>query len=294
MYYIIFFLLTVGGYTVISAVMRLPPMAVGSNMQKMYINRLALFKRLELTVLTPFVKPLSKLIPLSERTQTLLEADLNRAGLPYSPCEYYARAIVFAACTLPLPFLVWLAGITIGVPMTVALPFLILRKYITEHKEILKKKRHEIELVLPHFVRSILYRLNNADGTVQVDIISVFEGYIKIAAPALEYDVKLLVTEMKSGGVTKALHSFEHRLNLPEIGFLVRAAIGIYNGQPQASALAALSRDIDVRARENIKRELDKQPGKIKRATLPLVIVGIAALVYVLGYHLWTTSSGLF
>ena len=294
MYYLIFILLAIGGYSVVAAVVRLPPKAVGVNLQKMYINRLPFFKRLEHGILAPFIKPISKLIPLSERSQAFLEADLARAGIPYSPSEYYARAIVLSVLSLPLPFLTWMAGITFAIPVTIAMPLLLFRKFSVEHKDVLNKKRRAIELALPHFVRSVLYRLDNSDGTVQVDVVAIFEDYIKISVPALEYDIKLLVTEMKAGGVTKGLHNFEHRLNMPEIGFLVRAAIGIYNGQPQASALAALSRDIDVRARENLKRELDKQPGKIKRATIPLVAVGIAALVYVLAYHLWVSSSGLF
>jgi hypothetical protein len=294
LYFLVFVFLTIGGFSVVAAIVKLPPKAVGVNLQKMYINRLPFLKRLELEILTPFIKPVSKLIPLSERTRAFLEADLARAGIPYSPCEYYARAFVLSLFSLPLPFLVWTAGISFAIPVTIAMPFLLFRKFSVEHKDVLSKKRKSIELALPHFVRSVLYRLDNGDGTVQVDVVAIFEDYIKISVPALEYDIKLLVTEMKAGGVTKGLHNFEHRLNMPEIGFLVRAAIGIYNGQPQASALAALSRDIDVRARENLKRELDKQPGKIKRATIPLVAVGIAALVYVLGYHLWISSSGLF
>ena len=294
MYVLVFIFIFAGAYSLILALMRLPPKSVSENMQRMYVMRAGFARRIQMKLFDPLIRPLSVLLPLSEKIQIVLEADLKRAGLPYGAKEYYARAIIFSAVSLPILLVVWILGLTFIVPIACVLPFLLFRKYSIEHKDILKKKRDDIELALPHFIRSILYKLNNADGMVQVDIIAVFEDYIKIAEKALEYDVKLLVTEMKSKSVVQALHNFEYRLGLPEIGFLVRALVGMYNGQPQTAALATLSRDIDIRARENIKRALDKLPGKIKLATMPLVVVGIAALLYVLIYHMILTSSGLF
>jgi hypothetical protein len=294
-YIVLFLLLSAGGFLILTAVMRLPPRQTSKNLQKMYIHKLSLGKRLEQAILTPLIKPVSKLIRLSERVDVLLGADLQRAGIPYTPREYYARAIIFAALSLVFPFLVPVAGIPILIPVSAVLPVLLFRKFSIEHKDILKKKRQQIGMVLPPFIRFVLYRLSGSeDGRVQIDVVAIFEDYIKIAPDALEYDVRLLVTEMKSKGVTQGLHSFDRRLNLPEVGFLVRALIGIHQGQPQQGALAALSRDTDVRARENLKRELDRQPGKIKRATLPLVLVGVAALLYVLVYSLMNNASGMF
>ncbi|MBE6061909.1 MAG: hypothetical protein E7215_17360 [Clostridium sulfidigenes] len=170
---------------------------------------------------------------------------------------------------------------------------------MTDLKDQLKEKKKRIEIELPGFVRSILYRLedNKHDGSrmvAQVDLIQIFEDYLKVASDAFQDDAAILVMEMKATDIETALRNFNERIGITDVSFLVNALIGLYRGEHQGEALSYLARDMDVKAKEALKKKLDNLPRRVKIASIPLVAVTLASLIYVIGSHLVRSMGGLF
>jgi hypothetical protein len=163
----------------------------------------------------------------------------------------------------------------------------------------MKEKKNRIEAELPGFVRSILYKLDDIkDGSnkaiVQVDLIQIFEDYLKVASEVFYYDVSVLVMEMKAKDIETALRNFNERIGITDVSFLVNALIGLYRGEHQGEALAYLARDMDIKAKEALRKKLNKLPRRVKIASIPLVAVTLASLLYVIGSHMIRSMGGLF
>ena len=233
--------------------------------------------------ITPVALLLEPFVYVSKDKEITLEYALKRAGINESPRLYYAKSFVAAALTVPLPVLLYVFGLNYLVPVGALMVVAIFYRQATGYKEILRQKREQIERLLPGFIRSILYRLNeNREGLVKADLISIFENYLRVANPVFAYDVSVLIMEMKAKDVEPALRNFNNRLGIPEVNFLCNALIGITRGEHQGDILASLAREMDVKVKENIRRELDRRPGKVYRACIPLVAISFIAISYVL------------
>lgn len=170
-------------------------------------------------------------------------------------------------------------------PVVLIFSVVIYFHFMTDLKDAMKEKKRLIEIELPGFVRSILYKLDdvrdNSERTiVQVDLIQIFEDYLKVASDVFYYDVSVLVMEMKAKDIETALRNFNQRIGLTDVSFLVNALIGLYRGEHQGEALAYLARDMDVKAKEALRKKLNKLPGRIKVASIPLVVITLACLLY--------------
>lgn len=89
---------------------------------------------------------------------------------------------------------------------------------------------------------------------VQADLIQIFEDYLKVANSAFHYDIAILIMEMKSKDIETALRNFNERVGLAEVSF-ANALIGLNRGEHQGET-PALARDMDIKARENIRKVL--------------------------------------
>jgi hypothetical protein len=225
---------------------------------------------------------------------------LRRGGLDLTPKEYYARAIVSATLTLLLSLLILVVGVRQLLPVTLAFSIIVYFHFMTDLNDKLKEKREKIELGLPGFIRSILYKLDDVNtdksgsNVVQVDLIQIFEDYLKVANTVFYYDIAVLIMEMKSKDIETALRHFSERIGIAEVSFLTNALIGLNRGEHQGETLSALARDMDIKARENIKKVLLKRPGMVRLASIPLVIVAVITLLYVIVTHLFQSVGGLF
>lgn len=291
---IIFAALSAGGTLLALSALRIPK-RVKRNVFASLRDKVSLKQRFMLGVVAPLSAPLGRILPMPPRFEALLALDLARAGIPYKPKEYYARGITAGLLSAVVPFIGALMGNTLIRIGGAMLPFLVFRLMTTVHKDILKKRRKVISRDTPHFIRSILYRFTHSEGSAMagVDIISVFEDYIRVAPASLADDIKLLVTDMKSRSVEAGLHSFADRLGIVEIRNMVSVLVGVYHGQNQASALLTLSQEADTAAREHQRSALNKMPGRIRVATIPVVAVAILALIYVLVVNLLTSTQGI-
>lgn len=223
------------------------------------------------------LKIVAPLIPLSEDGERKMEDDLRRADIPYSAKEYYAKAIlssllgvviaIFAGATKF--YLLVLCGLVISV-------WLFFKNY-DQVKDTLKDKYQLIENEIPAFIRSIESGLRSDH-----DIIHVIERYNKIANPAMKSELEILLADMEASSVPQALMRFDSRMNSPEISRLCSALIEWERGVDSSQQLSYLATDMTNLHRELIQRELDKRPGKMKRAMMPSVIILIIMMFYML------------
>lgn len=297
---ILFILIYVGVLQIVLYVLKVPPAKVRKNLDKAVFIKEKTNLKLYHAVVMPLMKPVSTLVKLPTQKEIETASMLKRGGLNLSPKEYYARAIVSAGLTLPISFLIVVVGVNQLLPVTLVFSVIVYFHFLTDLNDKLKLKKDQIEMGLPGFVRSILYKLDDVsadkggNSMVQVDLIQIFEDYLRVANPVFHYDVAVLIMEMKSKDIEAALRNFSERIGLPEVSFLSNALIGLNRGEHQGETLLALARDMDVKARENIRKVLLKRPGQVRMASIPLVIVSIATLLYVIVSHLFLSVGGLF
>ncbi|MDD4566116.1 MAG: hypothetical protein PHE79_11665 [Eubacteriales bacterium] len=280
---IFIFLVVKGIFLIVDYINKDPGREANRAFEKTVAAKQSLAVKLLDGIVMPLAEIVSGYIKFSEERSKELRVDLARADIALSPQLYYARAVVIAVVSLPLLFLIIVVGIPWLLPFAIILVGLVFYHFMTLHKDKLKMKKEKIEMGLPGFVRSILYKLNdNSEGLVKADLISIFEDYLKVANDVFRYDVSMLIMEMKSKDIETAIRNFNSRVSIPDVSFLCNALIGITRGERQNETLASLARDMDKKAGENIRRHLQRRPGKVMRACIPLVFVGILALVYVL------------
>ncbi len=296
---IIFVLLTVAGFLICRQLLKIPKLSMKKNIKNLQAEKEKASKRLLNRFVMPLVKPFARLIPLDPAKEARMISTLKRGGLELTPKEYYARAILCALFTLPLALLLFTIGAANLAPIVLIFSVVVYFHFMTDLKDKMKEKKALIEMELPGFVRSILYKLDDIKGdskkaVVQVDLIQIFEDYLKVASDVFYYDVAVLVMEMKSKDIETALRNFNERIGLTDVSFLVNALIGLHRGEHQGEALAYLARDMDTKAKEALKKKLNKLPRRIKIASIPLVAITLASLLYVIGSHLIRSMGGLF
>lgn len=277
---------------------RVPSAQSAKNLKLQTVRKQTLPEHFLRVIVTPLMKPVSLFIKLSPENEASMTQMLQRGGLNLTPSEYYARAIVCSALSLLLSPMMAIAGLGILVPVTMVLSVVIFFHFITDIKDVLKMKREQIELALPGFIRSVVYKLDitgreDEGAVVQADIISIFEDYLRVASDVFRYDIAVLITEMKSMDIQSALRSFADRVGLAEVNYLVSALIGLERGEQQRNALSSLAKDMNIKARENIRKQLAKRPGKVRMASIPLVVIAMGALLYVVVTHLFMSMGGL-
>lgn len=296
---IIFILLTAAGFLICRQILKIPKLSMKKNIKNLQEGKEQTSKRLLNCFVMPFVKPVARLIPLDPVKEARMASILKRGGLELTPKEYYARAILCALLNLPLALLLFVVGAANIAPIVLIFSVVVYFHFMTDLKDKMKEKKNRIEMELPGFIRSILYKLDDVKGDsrkkiVQVDLIQIFEDYLKVASEVFQYDVSVLVMEMKAKDIETALRNFNERIGLTDVSFLVNALIGLYRGEHQGEALAYLARDMDIKAKEALRKKLNKLPRRIKIASIPLVAVTLASLLYVIGSHLIRSMGGLF
>ena len=292
---LLFVLLAVAFTCILYTLMRIPSAKTGKRFRSTVQKKEKLSAVLTRAVISPMVAPLAAIIPMKPTREMELAQQLRRVDMTIPPKEYYARAVIMAAASLLLAPVIIFVGLPHFAPAAIIFAVIIFFHFTSMHKDALKAKQERIELGLPGFVRSILYYIQDTRHSgVKIDLIKIFEDYLVVANEVFYYDVAYLITEMKSKDSKTALRNFSARIGLPEVNFLIQALLGLDKGEDQSTALSHLARDVDLKARENIRKQLAKRPGKVRLATVPLVIVAIATLLYVIVSHLFVSVGGLF
>lgn len=223
------------------------------------------------------LKIVAPLIPLPPETVDKLSIDLVRADIPYTPQEYYAKAILSALAGILISILAASMGSAILVIAGLLMAVWLFFKNFDQVKDALKGKFAELEREIPTLIRSIKSSLESDS-----DVIRAFEKYERVASPAMVSELSTLINDMKSTSVEKALMKFDSRMNNTHVTRLCATLIEMERGIDSTMSMQYLAQDMTVLSRQAIQRELDKRPGQMKRAILPAGIILVLMMFYML------------
>ena len=189
----IFLLAAIGLFNVLCGALKLPPRMTSQRLRSVS-GKSHFFDSLRQKMLLPIIGIVAPFIRLDEFKLRRMKNKLERAEMPFTPQEYYARSVVIAAA-------VFIAG---GIMSAVMMPKMILvmavlagivyYHFTDEVNDKLKAKDALIENELPKFIRAIVQGLKT-----EKDIIKLLETYGTIAEKGLQYDIEVLIMDLKSG-----------------------------------------------------------------------------------------------
>ncbi len=223
----------------------------------------------------PMIKLIAKFIHMEHYEEIKLSGKLQRAGIALKPAEYKAKAFVTAGLTILGSLLFIPLGLTV---VTLCMMLLGVMLFFRERQSVdekLKKINRKILDELPRFVRTYSNSLKSSK-----DILGFMERYCKIAGANFKYDLDILITELKTGNMEEALRRFDERVNIPQLSTFISGVIGTSKGIDQQTFFYLMEQDMKVLARENIKREIAKRPGKMKVATVAVGVMMFLLYLY--------------
>ena len=262
-------------YDFLTIILNIPSNKSKRALEKIKIGSNKNQKKAGQSLLNPVVKRLSKIIKITEYKKNKLSVGLKKIGINISPEEYMAQAIVksllIAMCSIIF--------ILIKFPIpSIGCVLLSIMTYFNEVRKIdieLKKTSDQVLKELPRFIRTFSHSLKGTD-----DIIKIFETYRKVAGKAFQYDLDVLITDLKIGNHEEALRKFDERLNISQLSTFISGVIGTSKGIDQNTFFVFMEENMKALARENLRRELQKRPGKFNKATW--AVAGCGLLMYII------------
>ena len=262
-------LITAGTFLLASRILYLPSGRMHEAIRSLP-GRIGFTDRASNLLIRPIAKIISIILPLSEYRIRQLQSDLDRLGKSDTPQEYLALAMAKA-------FLVALFGVVfipLGMPwlamLTAVAGILAYFRTTQELREKVGKINRSIAMELPRLVESLNFILQD-----NRDLIAFFEKYCKVAGRALGRELDKLILAMKIGNHEIALREFDARIGISHVSALVSILCGVYQGIDQRTSLMILEQDIRTFQREQIRREMEKRPGRIKVASFILTVLMI-------------------
>lgn len=227
-------------------------------------------EKLEDKLLLPLAHQISRLVLISDYKEKQLQSDLDRLEQP-GPARLFVGLSITKALVL---MLIGLFFIPLGMPwlslLTTVAAVLAYFRMMQDLRKKVERVKREIAMELPRLVESLNYALKD-----NRDLLTFFEGYRKVSGSALGRELDKLILNMKIGNHTVALRSMDARLLIPQLSALVSILCGVHQGIDQRTSLLILEQDIRTIQREQLRREMEKRPGKIKIASFILTILMI-------------------
>lgn len=287
-YFIIFVVLASGLFVLSSELLGLPPVATVKGVKIASKKEQSIMDLLLGTIVMPVVKLVAPFFNIADFKEKRMEKQLKRAGIPFTPKEYYARSCVMAVGVFVIAYIMLSLAVKNLSFVSVVLAVVVFFHFHGEVRDKLKAKDKLIEAELPKFIRAIVQGLRT-----EKDIIKLLETYQTISGPGLKYDIEVLIMDLKSGNFEEGMTEFEKRLGNSYVSRLAKALIAVNRGDDQSSMLNYLLSDMGLLAKEMMQRELNKRPGKVKMLVIPIVLVAVVALFYVIGVNLFTSLGGI-
>lgn len=285
---VIFMLLTAGIYSLISELAGLPPGSTGKGIRSAVRKERTLYDNLNVYFIMPFVKVISPFIKIAGYKKKRMGMQLARAGIEFTPEEYFARSLLMSVTAFVSSFVLLSVTMSSMKFVSVVLAVVVFFHFHGEVKDKLKVKDRQIEEELPKFIRAIVQGLKT-----EKDVIKLLETYQTISGIGLKYDIEVLIMDLKSGNFEDGMTEFDKRVGNAYISRLTKALIATQRGDNQESSLNYLISDMGTLAKEMMQRELNKRPGRVKMLVIPIVLVAVAALFYVIGMNLFSSLSGI-
>ena len=217
-YFLVFFFFAGGLFIISSEVFGLPPIATAKGIKIAVKSQQSFFDTLLTVVVMPIVKIVSPCIMIADYKEKRMAKQLNRAGIPLTPKEYYARSIVIAVISTVASYVMLVATIKGMSIVALILGVVVYFHFNGEIKDKLKVKDRLIEAELPKFIRAIVQGLRT-----EKDIIKLLQTYQTIAGVGLKYDIEVLIMDLKSGNFEEGMTEFEKRLGNSYVSRLTKA-----------------------------------------------------------------------
>lgn len=226
-------------------------------------------------LILPLAKVISKIIHISEYKRRRWKSDLQRADIKKTPELYISENLSKSVWIGAAGFLFVPLGMPFITILLILLAFMIYRKNSGKLKDQIAKVNKDIEAELPRMVETLNYTLGDNN-----DLLKFFERYRRVAGAAMGKALDRLIFNMKTGNAEDALREFDRTLAIPQITTLVSTLIGITRGIDQRTTLIVLEKEFRSRQREQLRREIDKRPGKVRLASV-IMVFGMVILMLV-------------
>ncbi len=267
-------LLTLGLYHISGFILVLPSGNTKTVFRQLF-GKSTFKQKMHEKLVLPLAKVISKTIRISEYKRRRWKSDLQRADIKKSPELYISENLSKSVWIGAAGFLFVPLGMPFITILLILLAFMFYRKNSGKLKDHIAKVNQDIEAELPRMVETLNYTLSETN-----DLLKFFERYKRVAGSALGKALDRLIFNMKTGNAEDALREFDRTLAIPQITTLVSTLIGITRGIDQRTTLIVLEKEFRSRQREQLRREIDKRPGKVRLASV-IMVFGMVILMLV-------------
>ena len=276
---LVFFIATAYGiYKLITGLVIVPTSNTINNVQMFQKERTGVIEDLKKVVFYPIVNLVAPHISIDRYKREKLARNLKRADYVVDPEHFYAEALVGSIYIAIFGVFILFSPIEkAGVIGVIAIILAVAKYFATIDKlnDKLKERNSKILSELPRFIRT--YNHSRSQNT---PLLVVIEKYRKVAGEAFQYDLDVLIAELKTKNAEEALRDFDARINIPHLSQFVAAVISTIQGINQDVYFAQLEREMNILARENIRIEINARPEKVKAVTLISACMIFVVLLY--------------
>ncbi len=278
-------LFAVGLFLIFCDLLKIPKRKASKTMQSWKRQKK---KALFSTIQKDLAAALSKLIHLNEYKRLQLAADLKAADLSITPEEYTAGAVIKAIpiALLIIPALFLFPLLT---PFIVVLTVLIYFKEKQSVQKEIQKRRAAIEYELPRFV-SIISETLKRDR----NILTILDSYQLQAGTELKKELETTTAQMRSGNYELALTKLETRVGSPALSDVVRGLSAVLRGDDTTQYWTALELKFADIQRQNLLREAQKVPSKVRRLSFCLLACFVMTYFVVMGIQIFNSLGVMF
>ena len=267
-------LLTIGLYNMAGSIFVLQSGNTKTAFRQLFVKRTFKQKMHEKLVF-PIAVVISKVIHLSEYKRRRWKSDLQRAGIKKTPELYISENLSRSVWIGAAGFLFIPLGMPFITILLILYAVLIYRKNSGKLKDKIAKMNKDIEAELPRMVETLNYTLSDTN-----DLLKFFERYRRVSGAAMGKALDRLIFDLKTGNAEDALREFDRSLAIPQISTFVSTLIGVTRGVDQRTTLVVLEKDFRARQREELRKEIDKRPGKVRLASV-IMVFGMVILMLV-------------
>ena len=280
----VFLCLVVGIYLIISELVHMPTLA-----NTRAVLKLAQTKKVHgiKAIEARLSAGLAKHIRLNAYRRRTMTATLKYAEIDTTPEAYYAQAIVKAAFR-------FLPGILCALvfPITIAIFVLwALKGYfdgVHSAQKVVGEKRARIDAELPRLVETVAQELEGSR-----DVLSILEGYLPSAGELFGDELKITISEMKSGSQEQALNHLAGRVGSANLSQVVRGLLIVLRGGDGKMYFGLLAHDFQRHESQALEKEAIKRPGQMKKYSWLMLACFAAAYIYVIVVQVLSSTNGL-
>ncbi len=284
---IVFFLLSIGLFELLSGLFRLPTLRTSRAMMDTAREDKKLSKTVDALYMDGAVR-LSGSIKINDYKRSRMNNVLRASGLGMTPEVYMAYAYLKAGSLfiLVIPALHIFPLIAI---LLVPLGVMVYYRETRKAEEMLRGKRDQIEGELYRFTSTITQELKNSR-----DVLSMLEHYKENAGEMFRRELDIVCADMRSGSYEAALTRFEARLNSPQLSDVVRGLIGVMRGDDGAVYFQMLTHDFKQAELQRLKSKAAKIPPKIRVFSFAMLVCFLATYFAIIGYEIIRSMGTLF